>query len=211
MTTGHFRQEFILPDQGRPVHNHVGILDVSGSMISSDYLPSRLEAAYAGWLAYLAQIIRRHPASLIATICFSEAACVLCPWTRVDALGDLDMVHADWLETSRAFGLHNTGIGEALQEALPLISQQRGTTQVVLLTDGHQNVGTDPLGVAPQLKSLATVAIVGIGGSPSDVDEELLRQIASTDRYGRPRYRWIGDRDALVAHYEQLAGGLARD
>jgi len=144
-------------------------------------------------------------------VCFSSTAHVLCPWSAVRALRDVETVQVAWLEACRAFGLQNTGIGEGLQAGVLLAAARRGPTQVVVLTDGHHNTGVDPLEVAPQLKSLATVAVVGIGGSPSDVDEELLRQVASRDSRGRPRYRWIGHRGALLAHYETLAGGLARD
>ena len=212
MTNGHFRVEAILPDEFGPVQNHVLLLDRSFSMTEPDCPPSRFDLAMAALVAYLARVFHAQPTSMVTVVSFSDTADVLCPWTRVDVLRDLGAVQETWLQACREFGLNDTGIGEGLQEALLLVVAQRGTTQVVVLTDGHQNTGVDPLQVAPQLKNLATVAVVGIGGSPSDVDEELLRTIASRDRRGRPRYRWIGhERSALIAHYEQLAGGLARE
>ena len=211
MTTGHFRVEAIMPGGSGHHQNHVLTLDRSFSMTSVDCPPSRLEAAIEASCAYLARLLCLRPDCNVAAVSFSDTASVLCPWTNVRALGALEATRAMWLQACRESGLDQTGIGEGLQEALSLVTAQREATQVVLLTDGHQNTGVDPLCIAPQLKRVATVAVVGIGGSPSDVDENLLRTVASSDAYGRPRYRWIGDdREALIAHYERLAGGLAR-
>ena len=54
----------------------------------------------------------------------------------------------------------------------------------------------------------AVIDVVGIGGSPSVVNEALLRQVATTDPDGFCHYRFIKDAQALSKHYTQLAQGL---
>ena len=51
---------------------------------------------------------------------------------------------------------------------------------------------------------------VGIGGKPTDVNEKLLKSIASKYPDSSPRYRWIGDKKGLVQHFHQLAGRITR-
>jgi hypothetical protein len=50
--------------------------------------------------------------------------------------------------------------------------------------------------------------IIGIGGDTSQVQEQLLRQVATTDANGFVHYWFFRDTDGLVAHYENLASGL---
>jgi len=64
--------------------------------------------------------------------------------------------------------------------------------------------------VSDRLRDIATVECVGIGGTPEEVDEDLLRYIASSYPDGSKRYRWIGDRKRLVEHFHNLAGGITR-
>jgi len=52
------------------------------------------------------------------------------------------------------------------------------------------------------------IETVGIGGSPADVDEDLLKAMASLDPHGQPRYRFIGDRQALLQEFEAKAAQL---
>jgi len=76
----------------------------------------------------------------------------------------------------------NTDIGDALGEALNQLS--RGDIKangyprvIVLLSDGKHNTGTHPDNVLPLIKSEGvTVYTIGLGG---DIDEELMRRIAS--------------------------------
>lgn len=43
-----------------------------------------------------------------------------------------------------------------------------------------------------------------------EVNEEILKSIASCHPDGTPRYRWIGDKEQLVEHFKQLAGRITR-
>ena len=51
---------------------------------------------------------------------------------------------------------------------------------------------------------------IGIGGTPHDVDESLMRDIASEYPDGSKRYRWIGDKERLAQHFHCLAGRITR-
>jgi hypothetical protein len=79
--------------------------------------------------------------------------------------------------------------------------------RIVLLTDGH---GGQPLKTANELKANGVfIDVIGIGGSPSAVNEQLLRKIASTVN-GDTRYRFISSRKDLFQHFRQLAEKLVK-
>ena len=75
-----------------------------------------------------------------------------------------------------------------------------------MLTDGEYNKGGSPLMVASRLKNAGVIIdCIGIGGSPGDVDEENLKQIASRNANGSIRYCFIGDQQQLLQKYQSLA------
>lgn len=74
--------------------------------------------------------------------------------------------------------------------------------RIALLSDGH---GGHPIRTAEGLKSRGVVIdVIGIGETPDDVNEKLLKQVASVIQ-GELRYRFIKDHQTLVAHYTLLA------
>ncbi len=103
-----------------------------------------------------------------------------------------------------------TNITAGLKAAHGLLKKRPGNNQVVLLTDGHHNMGSSPQHVARQLRDLAVLETTGIGGAPRDVDEKLLKAISSSYPDGTKRYRWIGDCEKLVQHFQTLAGRITR-
>ena len=75
-----------------------------------------------------------------------------------------------------------------------------------MLTDGEHNQGGSPITVASRLKNGGVIIdCIGIGGSPKDVDEKLLEEIASRNPDGSIRYCFIGDQQQLLRKYENLA------
>lgn len=48
------------------------------------------------------------------------------------------------------------------------------------------------------------IECIGIAGTRKEVDEELLKQIASVDEHGRPRYCFISDTLNLIRKYESM-------
>ena len=100
-----------------------------------------------------------------------------------------------------------TNIGAGLQLAgqeLALVPTPANPT-VILLTDGDSNQGPDPVQVAQKLKARGIqIDVIGIGGSPAEVNEQDLKRIASvTNR--QLRYWFIESANGLVERFEALA------
>jgi Mg-chelatase subunit ChlD len=104
-----------------------------------------------------------------------------------------------------------TDITCGLQSALEMFQRRKNDNadrQIILLTDGF---GGCPTLVANTLKMeyQVTLDVIGIGGSRQEVNESLLKEIATTDANGVNHYRFIGNPQTLKQHYHQLATGLA--
>ena len=100
--------------------------------------------------------------------------------------------------------VNGTDINEGIKKARDMFEWNRIDVirRVVLLTDGE---GGKPLDTAQDLKNQQVVIdVIGIGDSPSNVNEKLLKQVASVVE-GERRYRFIKDQQTLIAHYTQLA------
>ena len=93
------------------------------------------------------------------------------------------------------------------EDATPKTPTRRnGPQRIIMLTDGEHNARSLPLAAASRLKNAGVVIdCIGIGGSPADVDEKLLKQIASQNPDGSPRYCFIGDQQQLLRKYQTLA------
>ncbi|MCH7720071.1 MAG: VWA domain-containing protein [Planctomycetes bacterium] len=78
--------------------------------------------------------------------------------------------------------------------------------RIHLLTDGH---GGHPLKTANDLKNRGVVIdVTGMGENPSDVDEKLLRQVASVIQ-NEVRYRFVKDSATLVDDASRVADKTA--
>lgn len=78
--------------------------------------------------------------------------------------------------------------------------------RIHLLSDGEHLHGTSPLPIATALKSAGVIIdCIGIGGTPADVDEAMLKAIASRNPDGSIRYSFIGDKQQLIQKYQTLA------
>ena len=103
---------------------------------------------------------------------------------------------------------NGTDINEGLTAARDMFDWNRKDVvrRIVLLTDGE---GGNPLHTAKDLKSRGVVIdVIGIGDCPSNVNEKLLKKVASVVA-GELRYRFIKDHQSLIAHYTQLANKTA--
>jgi len=185
----------------------VFVQDISGSMRWTDCDPSRLEASKK---AAEAHIRRRATLSLddrVAIVTFNDHARVVLPLTELHRLNEIlhqlrKITAAGW--TDIAEGL-KAGKKIFLKDLLdnPQLSRLR---RILLLTDGR---GGNPLKVANQLKSEGVlIEVIGVGGDNSQVDEKLLRKVATTDPNGFTHYWFFRDTNSLVAHYEDLATGI---
>lgn len=164
-----------------PVRDGTAMLciDTSGSMAAHDLQPSRAAAAKAAALSFLNAV----PAGTrVGVVTFSTSAHLL-----QAPSDDLDAVRDALSRIPEPNGA--TAIGDALSladQALPA----HGHRVVVLMTDGVNNRGRDPIAAAQALGAHGIgVYTVGIGTSgsgeliagtsePADLDEDALRAIA---------------------------------
>jgi len=211
--------------------------DGSASMSQDDWKPSRMAGAVQASIALIQAKARRHADDEVGVVLFgAEAKALHLPvaagpgkeelvqavekaedkWADIggctDVTAGLEMA-GRMLDgrppvnrlTERLLGLVFGGSGSAPASAASPNSQRR----VILLTDGGHNCGDDPQKIAKSLKQAGTIIdCIGIGGSPNEVDEGLLKSLASPGPDGKPRYRFIGDPGRLIQTYRHLAGRL---
>jgi Ca-activated chloride channel homolog len=198
--------------------------DVSASMAADDLAPTRMEAAKSAARAF----VQRQPQSVrIGVVAFSGSGLVTQEPTtdRPAVIAAIDRLRPDG----------GTALGSGLQTALTSIVGQpvlvdatdiqgvepqgpdlgyHGSAAVVLLSDGENTDGPDPLELA-EIASSAGVRVYPIGlGRPEGtvleidgfqiataLDEPLLREIAArTDG----RYFAAADEQALAAVYDSI-------
>jgi Ca-activated chloride channel family protein len=177
-------------------------IDVSPSMGQADYPPSRLEGAVRAARRYLNTLAKAESPTLVGIVDFhGQAQLVSHPLPATShhqqLLGSLNGLHTG----------QGTNIGAALSLAsreLALVPSATRPT-ILLLTDGDSNQGPDPVKVAEGLKARGMqLDIIGIGGSPAEVNESDLKRMAS-ETGGQLRYWFIDSVDALVQRFEALA------
>lgn len=198
------REYFAVPRPISSEHCAILALDASPSMMDSDWPPTRLKAAQEAGCAYVHEVARDDPDAQIAIVSYSMSAKVRLGLTPACEIARLEKAIKK-ISVSSA-----TNISSGLAAAIKLLKDCDGANQIVLLTDGDHNWGSSPLDLIEELHKAASVECVGIGGNPKDVNEDLLRAIASARPDGSKRYRWIGDKDQLIEHFRQAAGRLMR-
>lgn len=122
-------------------------MDISGSMLARDFVPSRLEAAKK----VVVEFIEKRPNDRIGVVFFAGEAYTGCP-TTIDhyALQQIiTHVKTGSIEDGTALGL---GLGTA---ASRLTESKSATKIIILVSDGENNAGTvKPLEAAQLVKSL---------------------------------------------------------
>jgi Ca-activated chloride channel family protein len=178
-------------------------IDTSGSMRARDLTPTRWDAARAAARAFIDAV----PAGTrVGIVSFSSGANIIqAPTADLDAARDaLDRIPP-------ANG--GTAIGDALEAAATQLPE-KGRRAIVLLTDGVNNRGVDPLEASRQIGAKGVViSTVGIGTSGSgeiipdtnelaEIDEEALRTIASN---GGGSYAQATNAADLTATFRRIA------
>ncbi len=178
-------------------------IDTSGSMASTDVVPTRADAARQAALTFINGVPSGTRVGLVA---FSTSAIPLGALTndRLAAQDDLGRL-------PRPDG--GTAIGDALATGAALLPRA-GRRAIVLVTDGVNNHGRDPLEVAHSLGAAGiTIFTIGIGtsgsgelipgtGESAEIDEDALRDIATA---GNGSYARVADASALQARLGALA------
>ncbi|TBH20041.1 vWA domain-containing protein [Thermus thermamylovorans] len=189
------------------------VVDVSRSMMATDLRPNRLEAAKEAARTFLQEA---PPGVRIGLVAFSGFAQTLQPPTR-------DRPRLLQSLESLEFG-RSTAIGEGLLEALRLIREAGGRGEILLLTDGRNRTGADPLEAAAEAARMGVrIFAVGVGvpgwtPGPEDpvsglgflagafeLDEELLWSLAA---FTGGQYYLVTSEGDLSALYRELAQGL---
>jgi Ca-activated chloride channel family protein len=153
-------------------------IDTSGSMASTDVVPTRAEAAKAAARAFIAE---SPPGTKIGLIAFSGTAGVVQPLSS-----DHQLVASALDNVPSPNGA--TAIGDALELAARNLPA-RGHRVVILVTDGVNNAGTDPMEIAQWLGAhRIPVYTIGIGtpagglipgtSEEATIDEDALRAYA---------------------------------
>jgi Ca-activated chloride channel family protein len=178
-------------------------IDTSGSMAATDVAPSRLQAAKAAARAFIDDV---PPGTRVGVVTFATDARVVVP-----PLEDREVVRGALERVAAPNGA--TALGDALMlagEGLPT----HGRRVVVVLTDGVNNRGVDPLQAARSLgrAGIALDAVgMGTNGSgllipgttePDDLDESTLRAMAAATG---GTYVRVGDAGALRRAFRALA------
>jgi len=191
-------------------------IDVSGSMLSHDFIPNRLEVAKE----VAEDFIRARPVDRIGLVIFSGESYTLCPITtdKNTLLTEVNGLRSGMLQDG-------TLIGEGLATAVDRLSKGNAKSKmVILLTDGKEEAPDtrliDPL-TALEIAKAQRVKVYTIGMSAQNaetvpeetggkhprtvtdnfVDEQLLRRIAGETggEYFRAR-----DRLSLENIYQQI-------
>jgi len=184
-------------------------VDTSGSMRATDVEPTRSDAAANAVRTFVDTV---PDGTRLGIVAFSSAAGVVQPLTA-----DKDALREAIARIPPPNG--GTAIGDALAAAARLLPAS-GRRAIVLITDGVNNLGADPLAVAPQIgASGVEIDTVGIGTNDSgqfvpgtdveaSIDEDALRQIASS---ARGAYARVADAGALRSRLAALANSTTRE
>ncbi len=176
--------------------------DVSGSMSGMDYKPTRLKGAIKAAQHFLIRLSEVEPENRVGIVKFGSMAKVVShPLPIGISIGELQ-AKIDNLSTGC---LTNIGYGLTLagREISRIPYQQN--SRILLLTDGSSNAGPNPVRVSQELKARGIqLDIIGIGGSPKDVNEPDLKKMASVVN-GELRYWFIKTVPELVKKFESLA------
>src|SRR5690554_2148136 len=132
-------------------------MDISGSMLATDFLPNRLEAAKQ----VAKEFIDGRKSDKIGFVVFEGEAYTACPATRnYDYLKQtIDRAQSGLIEPGTAIG---TGLGTAVAR---LRSDTMSSKVIILLTDGESNKGDiSPMAAAELAKNKnITVYTIGVG------------------------------------------------
>lgn len=131
-------------------------MDVSGSMLAEDFKPNRLEAAKEVALDF----IDERPSDRIGLVVYEGEA-----YTQAPLTGDHELLKSLFTEVQTGMVAQGTAIGEGLKTATNrLIESDAKSKVIILLTDGVNNQGGDPVTAAQVAKEYGIcVYTIGVG------------------------------------------------
>ena len=168
------------------------VLDVSGSMQSVDFEPSRLAVA----LETIDKFIRQRPQDRISLVIFAGEA-----YTKIPLTLDHNIIRESLKEVSTdSVNEDGTAIGMAISVGINRLKKSDAASRIILIvTDGDNNAGAISPEAASELAKELGIKIYTIGGGTDEtiipvrvfgqiryqrmeggLNEELLRAIADT-------------------------------
>ena len=180
----------------------VMILDVSGSMLSVDFEPNRLEVARKTADDFIAG----RSGDRVSLVIFAGTA-----FTRIPLTLDHNVVRESLANAkTESIGEDGTAIGMAVSVGLNRLKKSAAASRVmVLLTDGDNNAGAiDPMTAAKLAAEMGVkIYTVGVGSDTT---------LMPVQGFGRTQYRQVqgGIDEKLLNDMAELTGGLyfrARD
>ncbi len=188
--------------------------DISGSMLSQDFHPNRLEAGKNIAIDF----IKNRPNDRIGLVIFSGVPFTQCPLTI-----DHDVLINLYGQIHNGMLVDGTAIGMGLATAVNRLKDSEAKSKVIiLLTDGSNNAGSIPPLTAAEIAKQFNIRVytIGIGTQgyapypfldqfgqveiqkvKVDIDEDLLKKIASTTG---GRYFRATDNNKLKEIYERI-------
>jgi Ca-activated chloride channel homolog len=188
-------------------------LDISGSMLSQDFTPNRMEAAKN----VAAEFIDNRPTDRIGLVIFSGESFTMCPLTS-----DRSMLKTQLYNVQSGLLEDGTAIGSGLATGVDRLRSSPSKSKVIiLLTDGENNGGLIDPNTAKEIAKAEKVRVYTIGmgtegyapvpvQTPSgvvmqrekvNIDEKLLTQIAKET--GGQYYR-AKDNESLKNIYSSI-------
>ena len=189
-------------------------LDISGSMLAMDFKPNRLTAAkkVAG------DFVNMRVSDRIGLVLFSSQGYTQCPMTT-----DYNILQTliSQVDTTQVID-DGTAIGQAIATGVNRLKDSDAKSRIIiLLTDGDNNRGIDPLTTAQIAKSMGIkIYTIGVGTQgtapfpvrdlfgrkrvqqiPVTINEKLLREVA--DLTGGRYFRAV-DNNSLESIYEEI-------
>ncbi len=180
------------------------MIDRSPSMEDRCGTLTKFSAAKQAVMALVDQRLAIKAVDDLAVIAFDTAACVVLPFTST-ATGYNSIKRA-----VRAIGIGGgTDIATPLALAASILpAARKRPIHAILLTDGQ---GGQPLPAASALKERGVILqVIGTGDTPRDVDEPLLKAVASTLN-GKVLYKFLRDGGELIEYFRtEVSGCLVR-
>ncbi len=179
-------------------------VDSSYSMTKDDYKPSRYDAAKDAVMFFLNQKIDTKDRAGVIT--FGSTCYEKIPLTIVNekTLAETSSVFQDTKPAGR------TSLSSALDTALEIFMNQRiseNSKTLILLTDGVDNMGLNPVTEAKKLRENGITVYPVLIGTGTHYDEKTLTEIANLTGgtfYAAP------NKDELINLYSELAGKMKR-
>ncbi len=175
-------------------------VDTSYSMSKDDYQPNRFEAAKNAVLFFLNQKIDTK--DRVGLVTFGSTCFEKLPLTAVN--DDVLAKALSELQDIKPAG--RTSLSSALNTAVEIFRNQ-GTPEnskiLIMLTDGADNMGENPVVEAQKLKENSVTVYPVLIGTKTHYDEKILAEIAATTG---GRFYSAPDKDELINLYSELAG-----